>query len=419
MFKRKKSKNKETKVLDNTVYKSSGGFNILKNNMVTIVSNACSECYDTHKTRTFEERESYISKRIATGHESILEHSNLVMLLHSNDAEDIIKLLPYLHFLNVKTIKKDDTWHILIGGSIRGYKHIIRSMDYKGSALANAILMNLYSTNSCFFGDFIDNNILKIKGFLNEDESKVEYEPYEQLPYIVRQLNCNEYYDIENVDNVQKIISRLIDMGLYDAESLTNDNLFTFNDLLDMVTITIHWKKVSRIISQQLTRHRVGITQMSQRYVDFSNVEFHAPSKFKPEKYDKTTIYTLIIKNCNGEDLLLSGTMQELGDNLTKIYNQLVEQGLTKEDARAYLMNNVNTSLYMTYTLRQLLHSECIRDDSHAQAEIHMLFHSLKYDIDALGYNYEELNKYLLPLWEIIELDANKMYDEIDEIVED
>ena len=60
------------------------------------------------------------------------------------------------------------------------------------------------------------------------------------------------------------------------------------------------------------------------------------------------------------------------------IYTDLLEQGLFKEDARAYLPNNVETSLYMTYTLRQFIFVTHLRTEPAAQAEIRILFAKAK-----------------------------------------
>ena len=50
---------------------------LLVNPYIDIISNACAECYKTdNKSKDYNARAEYISRRIATGHESILEHSN-------------------------------------------------------------------------------------------------------------------------------------------------------------------------------------------------------------------------------------------------------------------------------------------------------------------------------------------------------
>jgi hypothetical protein len=120
---------------------------------------------------------------------------------------------------------------------------------------------------------------------------------------------------------------------------------------------------MSRIITQQVTRHRNGITQESQRYVNYTGAMFNSPAKFK-DKYDPHKIYKTSVGNY---------TMESLGEVLTLVYGELVNQGVEKEDARGYLPGNTQCGkLYMTFTLRALMVFLHLRLDSHAQAEVRL-----------------------------------------------
>ena len=390
MFGLKKVKKTKSKQLNIGEYKSVHEYTeiLLVNDHIDIVSDACAECYQVNtKEKSYEEREEYIKRRIATGHESILEHSNIVMLIHLNDnkMEKLLEVLPYFKYLNYRIKYTDDSIYLLVGGSIRGYKHIFRNIDDLNNPILKFIKDGLYlSTNSCYFTDFIEEGILLDK-FLNE-------------PNKINPIKGNNM-DLINVDDINIMINKLKELKIYEENPNVHDNyLFNMNDLMDMCTVTIHWTKVSRIISQQLTRHRAAITQKSQRYVNYSDTEFLSPDKFKPEKYDSDKEYTVSLKVPNKDSIEITGTLNEIGTGMLSIYTDLFEQGLFKEDARAYLPNNVETSLYMTYTLRQFIFVTHLRTEPAAQAEIRILFNEARELFNEVNsYSYNELLEFIEP----------------------
>ena len=63
-------------------------------------------------------------------------------------------------------------------------------------------------------------------------------------------------------------------------------------------------------------------------------------------------------------------TAQELGETLQKVYGQLIDQGMLKQDARGFLPFNVTTKLMMTFTYSDLIHFFNMRIDKAAQPEV-------------------------------------------------
>ena len=407
MFKLKKLKNKSNQI-DNTVNEYTKV--LLCNDHVNIVANACAECYQVNtKEKTYEEKQDYIKRRIATGHESILEHSNIVMLIHvDNEKNDnLIYILPHFKYLNYRIKYTDDSIYLLIGGSIRGYKHIFRNVDDLTNPILGFIIDGLYlSTNSCYYTDLIEENIINDR-FLND------YKEY--LPE--RKIEKAENLSLINADPIDILIDKLKELKLYEDNPNINDNyLFNMNDLMDMCTVTIHWTKVSRIISQQLTRHRAAITQKSQRYVNYSDTEFLSPDKFKPDMYDANKEYTVSLTIPNKDSVELTGTLNEIGTSMLTIYTDLLEQGLLKEDARAYLPNNVETSLYMTYTLRQFIFVTKLRTEPAAQAEIRILFNEARELFDKINSSsYNELLEFIEPRYKQSFEENDGLEEEIEE----
>lgn len=319
------------------------------NPMVDIISYACSKCYKTREKSSYLEKENYIERRISSGHESILEHGNYITeyIVDKNFATDIIDIFPSFKYLNVKVKDYGLYYYILLAGSPRAYKHIFRTFVGANNQLLNLIRREMEITmNSSFLKDFIDDDIIK------ESHNSTLCESYQELKEPVK---LNEYATILNADNLSYIFHEL-------------DGRYSIDDLLDICTVTIDFTNISRVISQQFTRHRNGITQESQRYVDYSNQKFNSPEIFNID-LEKDKKYIINDKET---------TLDNLGQDIIKIYPQLLNQGLKKEDARAFLPNNVTTSFVMTFTYRNLISFLKLRTHKSAQNEIRFIARSIE-----------------------------------------
>lgn len=322
------------------------GTTIYSNDQVGIVNDACSICWDKSKDKTFEEKLNYIKKRVAIGHESVLEHSNIIMLvvIPNNDANiiDLFEVVENCKYLNIKIRRNDNDTFLLIGGSVRGYKHIFRNVSSVSKVLNN-IFDNLQNASYVeFFDDFVNDNVITDR-FIKDDI------------WTRHNSIIDGNVNIINIDPIETIYNNINDIV---------PNVFTYDDLLDMCTVTILFKNMSRTATHQLVRHRNAITQESQRYVDYSDAEFISPDTFKEEYKDKQ--YTLKMF-----DIFIQDNMKNIGKEMVNIYNALREQGVLKEDARAFLPSNIACkNLYMTFTYRSLIKFLELRTDKAAQSEI-------------------------------------------------
>ena len=227
------------------------------------------------------------------------------------------------------------------GGSVRGYRYIFENIENRKNRLFISIFEVLKRVVPAeFFIDFIEDGVMD-----NYTTIEITKETIGNIvPYA--HPTCTTDLDIGNMDSLRSI-SELTKLDM--------------EKCFDFVSITVNFENMSRIITQQLTRHRNGITQESQRYVDYSESVFNSPAKFK-DKYDPEKMYDTPIGLFN---------MSELGNTLVSIYRYLVDQGVDKEDARAYLPQNVQCGkVFMTFNLRTLFVFLNLRLDSHAQAEI-------------------------------------------------
>ena len=113
---------------------------------------------------------------------------------------------------------------------------------------------------------------------------------------------------------------------------------------------------VSRSLSHQLVRHRIGASysQKSQRYVKEKQFEYITP-------------------NSIAEDPRLNRRYQEIMSNLAVQYNELLTAGIPAEDARYLLPNACTTNFVLTMNARSLLHFFELRCCMRAQDEIRKL----------------------------------------------
>ena len=337
-----------------------------------LVSIASRICVGMDAIEDYDKRLAHISKVIGRGHESVLEHTNIVLLLHiSKNAVQQISLNAFLascKYLDVKVSETDGIMHILIGGSIRGYKHIIR---YTKNAMRNpyilAIRDAMYSSAEyVFFEDMIRDGIMDKSKFTildNPTTTAMAFNPY-----------ANE--KVESAVRLTPIERRVIEkprVSLLASEhakftfilNKVSSYGFTVEDVLDIARISVIMHDISRPISMQIIRHRNAITQESQRYVDYSDKAFIDPMQFVPDEEKSSDKYKLSLF---GKKVKL--TSEELGNGLCKVYNQLLDQGMKKQDARSYLPSNVCTKLIMTFSYKNLFHFLVMRLDKAAQPEI-------------------------------------------------
>lgn len=123
---------------------------------------------------------------------------------------------------------------------------------------------------------------------------------------------------------------------------------------LEHVSFTFLISGVSRALSHQLVRHRIGVSfsQQSQRYCKFdTGFEFVTP-------------FT-IAKNTECAEKYL-----EVMNYLNNAYQMFIESGIPAEDARMVLPNACTTNLTMTMNLRELIHFTDERCCTCAQWEI-------------------------------------------------
>ena len=137
------------------------------------------------------------------------------------------------------------------------------------------------------------------------------------------------------------------------AELFSSGHTSTF----EHVSFTFGIDGLSRVASHQLVRHRLAsFSQQSQRYVKMN---------YDPE----AVVIPPSVKN-NPEALKI---YLEAVKNSQETYKNLIELGISKEDARFILPHGNSTRLVLTMNARELHHFFNLRLCRRAQWEIHEL----------------------------------------------
>lgn len=344
---------------------------------VDIISEACACCWDKTIPDDYPGRAEYVAKRTRTGHTSILEHSNFVTYLKIGEAymDDLIDYLGWNRFLHHKMYKNNDgDWCVLLGGTLRGFNDVYLNTDDLNNSVLKAVAGILYTyAPSAAFEDICKHGLMDKTRFIDAEPDE---ENFKILTTYYKDPEADtDLFTVIGLDNISKLYTNLYNIDQEFATSLTT------GDLLEFATVTVNFKNMSRTCTHQLVRHRNGVTQESQRYVDYSKAAFSSPAKFKPGKYDETHKYTIRF----GPSAPMHMTLDEIGEAICGLYDMLSnpvitgkEYALLKEDARGYLPGNVQCrKLYMTFTYRMLFKYMQLREASGAQAEIRMYTQSL------------------------------------------
>ena len=154
-------------------------------------------------------------------------------------------------------------------------------------------------------------------------------------------------------EQVEKLVDKIIKMG--------------HASTMEHVSFTFGIEGVSRVLTHQLVRHRLAsYSQQSQRYVAEHDFEYILPPSIaeRPEASER---------------------FKALMENIQQAYNDLVEAGVPKEDARYVLANATETKIVVTMNARSLMHFFNLRCCNRAQWEIRELAYKMLAEAKAVA----------------------------------
>ena len=351
---------------------------------VYILNRAGRVCVNMLPVEGYKAQLEYAKRMGARGHESPFEHTNTIALISLEfdktcnifDIYDVIETLSTCNFNKVITKFYNNKIYILLGGSVRAFGNILKETDKENIFCGNVIKNIMYQS---FEKELLDTYIKE--GYLDEDECI--YHPITNATEIISKVTQFRYEKekLESPNNYDFVAEDVKDPEeeefgktvtfVYGSKPLEVYNKvkeygFTLHDAMEVCTFSVVFHDISRACANQMTRHRVAISQESQRYVkhDTDISQFINPIDTCLERYKDLNP---IVK-----------------DNLTKdvdpfyTYKYALSNGLLKEDARAWLPMNVNTKVMMTFTYSQLAHFITLRTSSGAQEEVRQVGNDIK-----------------------------------------
>ncbi|MBR1857943.1 MAG: FAD-dependent thymidylate synthase [Selenomonadaceae bacterium] len=153
-------------------------------------------------------------------------------------------------------------------------------------------------------------------------------------------------------DDPDKLLDEMTDEKA--ARFLQKLNDLGHQSPLEHVSFTFSISGVSRALLAQITRHRLAsFSVRSQRYCGFEKSDF-----IKPPSIAKSEV----------NDIFDDSLSQSKSN-----YDELIDAGIAKEDARMVLPNASATSMVLTMNARELLHFFSLRCCTRAQWEIRQL----------------------------------------------
>ena len=154
-------------------------------------------------------------------------------------------------------------------------------------------------------------------------------------------------------EQVEKLVDKIIQMG--------------HASTMEHVSFTFGIEGVSRVLTHQMVRHRLAsYSQQSQRYVAEHDFEYILPPSIaeRPEASER---------------------FKALMENIQQAYNDLVEAGVPKEDARYVLANATETKIVVTMNARSLMHFFNLRCCNRAQWETRELAYKMLAEAKAVA----------------------------------
>ena len=151
-------------------------------------------------------------------------------------------------------------------------------------------------------------------------------------------------------------------------EYLNNILKVKHGSVLEHATWSILLEGISRSLTHELVRHRAGFaySQLSQRYVDESEVGFVVP----PEVKEGTKAYDIWVASCERALAEYRDLLAEIEEQLSHIKSRTLRRKRARETARAVLPNCTETKIVVTGNGRSWRHLMEMRGSLSADAEI-------------------------------------------------
>lgn len=135
----------------------------------------------------------------------------------------------------------------------------------------------------------------------------------------------------------------------------------------------------SRAIATQFLRHRsFTFQQFSQRYAESHEAEpIELRKQAESNRQSSTDVFDPYIGKYHSE-AKASEWIKMHEEKTFELYQDLLDAGVAREQARFILPLNTQTRMYMTGNMRSWIHMIGLRDDEHAQKEAQLIAQECK-----------------------------------------
>ena len=131
---------------------------------------------------------------------------------------------------------------------------------------------------------------------------------------------------------------------------------------------------VSRSLTHELVRHRLAsYSQLSQRYVDSSKVDFIVPPAIQELSKANPEAYRAWIEHCEKSRQLYEDLTTQLSEMYKDEESKLERRKKARQAARSVLPNATETKVFVTMNARAVRHFVELRASQFADVEIRML----------------------------------------------
>lgn len=173
------------------------------------------------------------------------------------------------------------------------------------------------------------------------------------------------------------------------VSSSRKDKRQDFQKLIKYLIKNRHWSpfehsfmtfdiETSKAIGIQLLRHRsFTFQEFSQRYQDVQTISDEMYERFNLRKQHANNRQSSDQDIDKSQDFFYDLINDHLS-NTTKLYNKMLEYGVSRETARMILPMCTKTKIRMTGSVRSWIHFIDVRTDSHAQLEMQDLAKEIK-----------------------------------------
>lgn len=131
---------------------------------------------------------------------------------------------------------------------------------------------------------------------------------------------------------------------------------------------------ISRSLTHELVRHRLAsYSQLSQRYVDSSNVSFVVPPAIQELSKINPEAYRAWVEHCERSRQLYEELTTQLSEMYVDIESDLERRKKARQAARSVLPNATETKIFVTMNARAVRHLIELRANPAADVEIRCL----------------------------------------------